>query len=111
MVGGSYFERNLRALRPMGRLVQIAFQAGAKVELSLPDLMQKRLIITGSTLRSRSPEEKARLAVQVEHHVWPMVEVGKIDCIIDRTFPLKQAAQAHARLEAGEHVGKIILTT
>ena len=94
----------------MGRLVQIAFQAGAKVELSLPDLMQKRLIITGSTLRSRSPEEKARLAVQVEHHVWPMVEVGKIDCIIDRTFPLEHLADAHAYMERDQHFGKIVIT-
>lgn len=110
MVAGPYFRENLEALRPGGRLVHIAFQAGANVELPIPLIMQKRLVITGSTLRGRDADEKARLASAVEATIWPWVETGQIKCLVDSVFPLADAAKAHARLEAGAHVGKVILT-
>jgi putative PIG3 family NAD(P)H quinone oxidoreductase len=111
MVGGDYVQRNLHALRPGGRLVNIAYQAGAKVELDLRPVMLKRLTVTGSTLRSRSADEKARLAEAVERHVWPWVLDGRLRLPIDRTFPLADAAAAHARMESNHHVGKIVLLT
>ena len=111
MVGGDYVQRNLRALKPGGRLVNIAYQAGAKVELDLRAVMTKRLTITGSTLRARSADEKARLAEAVELHVWPWVVDGRLRLPVDATFPLAEAAAAHARMESGEHVGKIVLLT
>ena len=110
MVAGAYFPKNLEALRLGGRLVHIAAQAGAKVELIIPKLMQKRLVITGSTLRPRGADDKARLAGEIARVVWPWIEAGKVRPIIDRTFPLAEAAKAHAYLEAGEHVGKVMLT-
>jgi putative PIG3 family NAD(P)H quinone oxidoreductase len=109
MVAGPYFAKNLEALRTGGRLVHIASQAGDKVELPIMKIMQKRLIITGSTLRPRAADEKARIAVAVERDVWPWVEAGTIKPIIDRVFPLAEAAAAHAYLEAGDHVGKVML--
>ena len=111
MVGGHYVQRNLEALRPGGRLVNIAYQAGAKVELDLRPVMLKRLTVTGSTLRARPADEKARLAEAVERHVWPWVLDGRLRLPIDRTFPLDEAAAAHARVESGQHVGKIVLLT
>jgi NADPH:quinone reductase-like Zn-dependent oxidoreductase len=110
MVGGDYVQRNLHALKPGGRLVNIAYQAGAKVELDLRPVMMKQLTVTGSTLRGRSADEKARLAEAVERHIWPWVLDGRLRVPIDRTFPLADAGQAHARMESGEHVGKIVLT-
>jgi putative PIG3 family NAD(P)H quinone oxidoreductase len=110
MVAGPYFPKNLDALNLGGRLVHIATQAGNVVELPLIKIMQKRLIITGSTLRPRSADEKARLAREVERVVWPWIAAGRIRPIIDRTFPLAQAAEAHAWLEGGTHVGKVMLT-
>ncbi len=110
MVAGPYFQKNLETLRAGGRLVHIAFQAGARVELPIPLIMQKRLIITGSTLRGRDAAEKARLAGEVERVVWPLVEAGEIQVIIDREFPLEEAGLAHARLEEGGHVGKVVLS-
>lgn len=109
MVGGDYVQRNLHTLRPGGRLVNIAYQAGAKVELDLRPVMTKRLTITGSTLRARPADEKARLAEAVERHVWPWVLDGRLRLPVDAAFPLAEAAAAHARLEAGGHVGKIVL--
>ncbi len=111
MVGGDYVARNLKALNPQGRHVSIAFQAGAVVELNLQQVMQKRLVVTGSTLRPRSADEKARLAGEVERVVWPWVAAGKLASVIDRVFPLEEAAAAHAHLEEGGHVGKVVLTT
>ncbi|MGA2952875.1 MAG: NAD(P)H-quinone oxidoreductase [Caulobacteraceae bacterium] len=110
MVAGPYFAKNLAALKTGGRLVHIAFQAGGVVELPIQTLMQKRLVITGSTLRPRSADEKARLAAEVERVVWPWVAEGKVKAVVDRTFPLAEAAAAHAYLEAGAHVGKVMLT-
>ncbi len=110
MVAGPYFPKNLEALRIGGRLVHIAAQAGGTVELEILKIMQKRLIITGSTLRPRDADEKARLAAEVERVVWPWIAAGKVKPVIDRTFPLAQAAEAHAWLEAGGHLGKVMLT-
>jgi len=110
MVAGPYFPKNLEALKTGGRLVHIASQAGGVVELPILKVMQKRLIITGSTLRPRSADEKARLAARVEEVVWPWIEAGKVKAIIDRTFPLAEAGAAHAWLESGAHFGKVVLT-
>ena len=110
MVAGPYFPKNLEVLKTGGRLVHIASQAGGTVELPIMRLMQKRLVITGSTLRPRDADEKARLAAEVERVVWPWIEVGKIKTIVDHTFPLAEAAKAHATLENGSHLGKVILT-
>lgn len=110
MVGGDYFAKDLAALNTGGRLVFIAAQAGGKVELNIGALMLKRGVITGSTLRPRSADEKARLAAAVEATVWPWIAAGKLRPQIDRAFPLDQAAEAHAYLEAGGHLGKVMLT-
>ena len=110
MVAGPYFTKNLAVLNIGGRLVHIAAQGGAVVELPIAKLMQKRLVVTGSTLRPRDADEKARLAVQVERVVWPWIESGAIRPVIDRTFPLTGAADAHAWLESGGHLGKVVLT-
>jgi putative PIG3 family NAD(P)H quinone oxidoreductase len=110
MVAGPYFADNIKALKPRGRLVHIAFQGGAKVELDVVQLMQKQLIVTGSTLRARSAVEKARLASAIERKVGPWLASGVVRPIIDHVFPLAEAALAHGRLEQGNHVGKIVLT-
>jgi len=109
MVGASYFDRNLDALNPGGRIVYIAALAGPVLEVPVMKIMQKRAVITGSTLRPRSADEKARLAAEVERVVWPWIAAGKLKPVIDATFPLEEAAKAHAHLEAGEHVGKVVL--
>ena len=110
MVGGDYTPRNINVLKPGGRLVQIAMLGGLKAEVDLGQVMRKRLTLTGSTLRPRDADEKARLARAVEQTVWPWIEQGKLKPIIDSTFPLEQAAAAHARIESGDHLGKIVLT-
>lgn len=109
MVGGDYFAKDLDALKTGGRIVFIAAQAGGEVSLSIGRLMMKRAVLTGSTLRPRDPDEKARLAAAVEATVWPWIEAGKVKPQIDKTFPLAEAAAAHAYLEGGAHVGKIVL--
>jgi NADPH:quinone reductase len=109
MVGGDYVPRNLQALGEDGRHVSIAFQRGAKAEIPIADVMRRRLTLTGSTLRPRPVEFKAMVASEIAHTVWPYVEGGRLRPVIDSTFPLSQAAEAHARMEAGEHVGKIVL--
>lgn len=110
MVGASYFEKNLDALNTGGRIVYIASLGGSTLEVPVMKIMQKRAVITGSTLRPRSTDEKARLAAEVERVAWPWVAAGKLKPIVDATFPLADAAKAHAHLEAGEHVGKVVLT-
>ncbi len=110
MVAGPYFPKNIETLKVGGRLCHIASQAGGAVELSIPKIMQKRLVITGSTLRPRYADEKARLAKEIERVVWPWIAAGTIRPIVDRTFPLAEAASAHAYLEAGGHLGKVMLT-
>jgi NADPH:quinone reductase-like Zn-dependent oxidoreductase len=110
MVAGGYFAKNLESLNTSGRLVHIAAQGGGVVELPIAKIMQKRLVISGSTLRPRSADEKARLAGEVERVVWPWIEEGAVKAVIDRTFPLAEAGKAHAWLESGEHLGKVVLT-
>jgi NADPH:quinone reductase-like Zn-dependent oxidoreductase len=111
MVGGDYFPRNLDALAVDGRLVQIAILRGSKVELPLLRLMQRRLTVTGSTLRPRSVAEKGAIAAGLRKAVWPLVDQGRIRPVIHATFPLAEAAQAHRIMEASTHIGKLVLTT
>ncbi len=111
MVGGPYIQKNLDVLNDQGRLVIIAFLQGPTAQINFMRLMLKRLTITGSTLRARGVDEKARIAKQVERHVWPWIEAGRVKPVIDSTFPLTEAEQAHARLQSGAHAGKIVLTT
>lgn len=110
MVGGDYTARNLKLLAPDGRLVQIAFLRGSKVEIDLAPLMLKRLTLTGSTLRARAVEEKGRIAAALLKEVWPLIEAGKVKPVIFKSFPLKDAAQAHRLMESNAHIGKIMLT-
>jgi putative PIG3 family NAD(P)H quinone oxidoreductase len=109
MVGGDYVPRNLRTLADDGRHVSIAHQRGAKTELIIPQLMQRRLTLTGSMLRPRSVEFKTMVADEIAKTVWPYVEGGRLKPVIDSVFPLTKAAEAHARMEADVHVGKIVL--
>jgi putative PIG3 family NAD(P)H quinone oxidoreductase len=109
MVGGDYFAKDLDALKLGGRIVFIAFLGGGEVPLSIPLLMQKRAVVTGSTMRSRAADEKARLALAVEKTVWPWIAAGKVRPLIHATFPLARAAEAHALMESNAHVGKIVL--
>jgi NADPH2:quinone reductase len=109
MVGGDYFAKDLDALKTGGRIVFIAAQAGGDVSLPIYRLMQKRAVVAGSTLRPRDADEKARLAAEVERVVWPWIAAGKVRPLVDSTFPLAEAAKAHARLESDAHVGKIVL--
>lgn len=110
MVGGPYAPKNLSCARPQGRIVMIATLQGAQAEINLALLMVKRLTLTGSTLRSRPVEEKARIAREVERVVWPWIETGRVKPVIDSTFPLADAEAAHARLQGGGHAGKVVLT-
>lgn len=109
MVGGDYVSRNIRALADDGRLVFIAFLDGPKVTLNLAPVMMRRLTITGSTLRPQSDLAKARIAEELRAHVWPMIAAGKLRPVMDAEFALEDAAHAHARMEAGDHIGKIVL--
>lgn len=109
MVGGDYFGRNLQCLLDDGRLVIIALQRGVKAEIDLAQILVRRLTVTGSTLRPRSAEFKALVAEELSCNVWPLLEEGALRPVIDSTFPLARAADAHRRMEAGEHVGKIVL--
>ena len=110
MVGGDYVARNLKCLADDGRHVSIAFQRGASAEVSIVDIMRRRLILTGSTLRPRSLEFKTMVADELRQTVWPYVEGNRLKPVIDSTFPLTEAVAAHRRMESGEHVGKIVLT-
>jgi NADPH:quinone reductase len=109
MVGGDYLMRNLEAAAKKARLVQIATQKGAKTEIDLRLVMQKRLMLTGSTLRPRSVAEKAAISEALKAHVWPLLSTRKVTPQIHATFPLEKAAEAHAMLEASTHTGKIML--
>ena len=110
MIGGSYLLRNIECLALNGRLIQIGLLGGAQAPIDLGKVMRRRLTITGSTLRVRTVEEKGELARDLEANVWPLLASGRVAPVIDRTFPLVDAAQAHRRLETSEHVGKIVLT-
>jgi NADPH2:quinone reductase len=109
MVGGDYVPRNLACLADDGRHVSIAFQRGATAEVPLADIMRRRLTLTGSTLRARDILFKAMVADEIARTVWPYVEGNRLKPVIDRVFPLAEAAAAHARMESGEHIGKIVL--
>jgi NADPH:quinone reductase len=109
MVGGDYIERNLRAAAIDGRIVQIAFLHGSKVDIDLMRLMLRRLTLTGSTLRAQTPEAKARIARGAEERFWPLIAQGKFKPVIDSTFRLTDAAAAHARIDDPAHIGKTVL--
>lgn len=109
MVGGDYFQKHVALLGRDGRLVHIAFGHGPEVTLDLRQVMSKRLVITGSTLRSRPVGEKTRLRDGVEAHLWPLIHAGTIRPIIDRVYSMSEAAEAHRRMESSQHIGKILL--
>ena len=109
MVGGDYFPRNMDALAIDGRLVSIAVLNGVKTTINILTMMQKRLTLTGSTLRTRPIAEKGAIAAALRQHVWPLLESGKISPVIHATFPLGNAAEAHRVMESGAHIGKIVL--
>ncbi len=109
MVAGDYTERNIAAAAEEGRIVQIAVLGGAEVKINISRVMMKRLTITGSTLRPRTREAKAGFARALEEKVWPMLASGRVKVVMDSTFPLGKAADAHRRLESGQHVGKVVL--
>ena len=111
MVGGDYVPRNLACLADDGRHVSIAFQRGAKAEINIPEIMRRRLTLTGSTLRGRDLTFKTMVRDEIAQTVWPYVEGNRLKPVMDQSFPLEEAAAAHARMEAGDHVGKIVLTT
>jgi NADPH:quinone reductase len=110
MVGGDYFQRNINSLAVDGRLVSIAYSRGARVEVNFMPVMRNRLTITGSTLRPRTVEQKGAIAAALAAKVWPLLEKGIVKPLIERTFPLAEAAAAHRLLESSTHIGKIVLT-
>ena len=111
MVGGPYFPRNIATLAMEGRLVEIATLGGATAEINIQTVMQRRLTITGSTLRARPVAEKAAIASALVANVWPLLESGEVTPIVFKTFPLRDAAAAHALMESSQHIGKIVLVT
>jgi putative PIG3 family NAD(P)H quinone oxidoreductase len=110
MVGGDYTDKNVGIAAEDGRIVQIATLGGAEAKVNLARLMIKRVTLTGSTLRPRSREVKAGFARALEEKVWPLLAAGEVKVVMDSTFPLAQAADAHRRLEASQHIGKVVLT-
>ncbi|WP_206365001.1 NAD(P)H-quinone oxidoreductase [Sphingomonas panacis] len=110
MVGGDYLPRNLKCLADDGRHVSIAVQRGATAEIPIFEIMRRRLTLTGSTLRSRDTAFKSLVADELHRTVWPHIEAGRLRPVMDRSFPLAEAADAHRRMEAGDHIGKIVLT-
>ncbi|MBF9033306.1 zinc-binding dehydrogenase [Rhodobacterales bacterium HKCCE2091] len=110
IVGGPYLDANIRSLNRGGRLVFIAFNGGRKAELDIARVMMNGLTVTGSTLRSRPLDEKARLIAAVHENVWPHLESGAFNPVIDSCYPLAEAGDAHRRMETSEHIGKIVLT-
>jgi len=109
MVGGDYVPRNLACLAADGRHVSIATQGGLRAEISILEVMLKRLTLSGSTLRGRSVEFKSLVADELARNVWPHVAAGALKPVIDSVFPLERAADAHRRMESSEHIGKIVL--
>jgi putative PIG3 family NAD(P)H quinone oxidoreductase len=110
IVGAAYTPRNLEVLAARGRLVQIAVQQGVEATVNLARVMQKRLTVTGSTMRPRPVAEKGAIAAELREHVWPLLESGKVKVLVDRIFPLDQTADAHRYLVSGAHIGKVILS-
>jgi len=111
IVGGDYLQKNIDSLAMHGRLLQIGLLGSARADINLSPVMQKRLTITGSTLRTRSVEEKGSIARELEAHVWPLLAARQVAPVIDRVLPLSDAAEAHRLLEAGDVVGKVVLST
>ena len=111
IMGGDYLARNLDCLAKHGRLVQIGLQGGAKAEINLSTLMQRRATLTGSTLRPRSVAEKGAIARELEAHVWPLLAAGTVKPLVHSVFPLERAADGHRALESGAVIGKVVLTT
>ncbi len=109
MVGGDYIARDIEALALEGRLVFIAFLRGSTAKIDFLPLQRKRLTLTGSTLRPQSNEAKARIAAALQEQIWPLIADGRFAPVIDQVFPLAQVAEAHRRMESGEHIGKIVL--
>ena len=109
MVGGDYVPKNLKCLALEGRLVQIAFLKGSRIECDWRHIMLKRLTVTGSTLRASPFERKAALARELRKEVWPLFERGELKTVVHATFPLAEAARAHALMESSQHIGKIVL--
>jgi NADPH2:quinone reductase len=109
MVGGDYFPKHMKLLSTNGRLIHIATSHGSEATADLRTIMQKRLVVTGSTLRPRSVAEKTALRNQIEEHVWPLIETGRIRPVVDHVFPLEEAAEAHKRMHSSEHIGKLLL--
>jgi len=109
IVGGTNIERNIKAAKPDGRIVQLAFAQGSKVEVNLMPVMLKRLTLTGSTLRSRPPEQKTAIAAELAEKVWPLFDAGKLKPVVGTTLALADAAKAHALMESAGHTGKIVL--
>ncbi|MYR98258.1 MULTISPECIES: NAD(P)H-quinone oxidoreductase [unclassified Streptomyces] len=109
VIGGDYLERNIRSLAADGRLVVIGLQNGLDGTLNLADLVFKRLSVYGTTLRTRSKEQKAAIVAEIRDHVWPMIENGSVRLLIEDRLPMEEAAEAHRRMEAGGHTGKILL--
>ena len=109
IIGGAYAQRNLECLARDGRLVQIGVMGGSSAEVQLRTIMLKRLTLTGSTLRIRTPAEKGAIALELEREVWPLLESGRVRPVIDETFPIADAAAAHRKLEQGDVVGKVVL--
>jgi NADPH:quinone reductase-like Zn-dependent oxidoreductase len=109
MVGGDYVDRNLRCMAPEGRLAQIAFLQGSKVEIEMRHIMMKRLTVTGSTLRASPTARKVALAAALRANVWPLFGAGKLKVVLAKEYPLADAASAHALMESGQLIGKIVL--
>lgn len=110
MVGGDYIDKNIQCASEDGTIIQIAFLRGAKAEANFMRLMLKRISLTGSTLRARPKEIKTAIADAIKTKIWPLIKSGRISPVIDRTYPLADAASAHARMETSQHIGKIVLT-
>jgi len=111
MVGGDYVQRNIAVAAEDGRIHNIAFLRGSRVEVDLMRMMLKRITLTGSTLRARPASVKARIASALEANVWPLIANGKLGPVIDSRYPLAEAAAAHQRMETSGHIGKILLVT
>ncbi|MFJ8949283.1 NAD(P)H-quinone oxidoreductase [Streptomyces sp. NPDC102381] len=109
VVGGQYLERNVQSLAPDGRLVVIGLQDGLEGQLNLADMVFKRLSVHGTTLRTRSAEQKAAIVAEVQSEVWPMIESGAVQLVVDQTVPMAEAAEAHRLIDTGQHIGKILL--
>ena len=109
MVGGDYMQRNFAALAPFGRLVMISYKGGRKMTLDFAEFQEKQLMLTGSGLRRRPIAEKGRLAGELRRNVWPLIESGAVRPVVDATFPLEEAAKAHAHMESSRHIGKVLL--